>query len=225
MATHQEIAQVSDAELVERMTSTHADRFDDQFWEYFAELVSPVIPDNGTVLDIGCGPGLLLRDFQDRLPGAKFIGTDVTSAMIDYANNQVDYSGDKPDYKIHDVTEERLPFGDGQVDLVSMVAVLHVLNDPFAVINEIKRVLKPGGIFLLQDWVRAPLPTYFERMAPETDPAKLSVVRGRLMPLFTVHNKYTLEDWLWLLAEAGLVVKHHRQLRSPHFCTFVCTSD
>jgi SAM-dependent methyltransferase len=103
-----------------------------------------------------------------------------------------------------------------------MVAVLHVVNNPFEVCDEIKRVLSPDGIFLLQDWIRTPLPNYLERMIPDIEDEKKDTAYGRLMPLFTVHNKYTLQDWLWLLKQKGFTVIKSQQLGSPHFCTFVC---
>jgi hypothetical protein len=31
-----------------------------------------------------------------------------------------------------------------------------------------------------------------------------------------VHNKYTTEDWQWLLAEAGFAIRHQMQLRPTH---------
>ena len=102
------------------------------------------------------------------------------------------------------------------------LCVLHVLNNPYEVIKEIKRVLSPGGVFLLHDWIRAPLPDYLERMAPDTEDDQKEIIYGGLMGLFTAHNKYTVEDWLWLLKEAGLKVVKHQQLGSPHFCTFAC---
>jgi len=221
MATHQDIANVSDEELVNRMISSHDDRFGETFWSFFNEFVDPHLENESQIIDVGCGPGLFLRDLRQRYPEANLFGSDVTQAMIDYAEG-VSYDGQKPEYKLHDISKDPLPFTDGQVNLLSMVAVLHVLDDPFAICNEIKRVLADDGIFLLQDWIRTALPVYLERMAPAPEQDQLEIVRGRLMALFTVHNKYTQDDWLWLLNEAGFKVDKHRQLGSPHFCTFVC---
>ncbi len=221
MATHQQIANVTDQELVERMIHSHEDRFDAGFWSFFGDHVAPRLPSKPCVVDIGCGPGLLLRDIRKRYPEARLIGSDITPAMIDYAG-QVSYEGEKPEYLLHDITTEPLPLDDDSVDLLTIVAVLHVLNDPVAVCREFRRVLKPGGVFLVQDWVRTPLPSYLERMGGEGDEAQQESIRKRLMALFPVHNRYTLDDWLWLLPQTGFRVLEHRHLRSPHFCTFVC---
>jgi hypothetical protein len=34
--------------------------------------------------------------------------------------------------------------------------------------------------------------------------------------LFAAHNKYTADDWRWLLAEAGFAIRHQAQLRATH---------
>ena len=224
MATHQEIANLSDEDLVNRMTATHDGRFDDEFWSFFDEFVDPHFAGKPHIADVGCGPGLFLRDLSKRYPEASLFGSDVTGAMIEYAS-RVDYEGQRPALELHDITKEELPFADGQVNLVSMVAVLHVLDDPFTVCREIKRVMSDDGIFLLQDWVRTALPVYLDRMTGNAEPEQKEISRTRLLPLFTVHNRYTLDDWLWLLQEAGFRITEHRQLRSEHFCTFVCRKD
>jgi hypothetical protein len=68
---------------------------------------------------------------------------------------------------------------------------------------------------MLHDWVRHPLPTYlaWRRERMQEDP-ETSVQQG--FRLFAVHNKYTLEDWQWLLAEAGFTIRYQTQLRPTH---------
>jgi SAM-dependent methyltransferase len=221
LATHQEIAQVSDEELLQRMISSHGNRFDEVFWDYFGEQVGPGLPESPVIADLGCGPGLLLRDLSQRYPGATLVGLDVTRAMIEYAE-QLDYAGQRPTYHVCDVTTGSLPLADAGVDLLSMVAVFHVLNDPLSVSREIRRVLSPGGLFLLQDWVRTPLADYLARMTADAPPEMAGLVRERVLRLFPTHNKYTVDDWLWLLDQGGFEVVDYRELNSPNFRTFVC---
>ena len=84
MATHQGIANISDEELVDRMITTHNDRFDDAFWSFFNEFVDPNLGDCPQILDGGCRPGLFLRDLRRRYPKARLLGTDVTEVMIGF---------------------------------------------------------------------------------------------------------------------------------------------
>jgi SAM-dependent methyltransferase len=95
-----------------------------------------------------------------------------------------------------------------------MSSVLHVLDEPWPVLAEIRRVLGRDGIFLLHDWIRQPLSAY---LAWRRDVlAETEAESGRGFRLFPVHNKYTTEDWQWLLAEAGLVIRHDEQFRASH---------
>ncbi len=77
--------------------------------------------------------------------------------MIDYGRQ---LPGVTLTLALHDVTTRPLPHAAGTVDLVSMASVLHVIDEPLPVLAEIRRVLAPGGVFLLHDWIRRPLPAY-----------------------------------------------------------------
>ena len=96
-----------------------------------------------------------------------------------------------------------------------MSSVLHVFDEPLPALAEIRRALAPGGIFLLHDWIRQPLPTY---LAWRRDVLKEGEAesRRRGYRLFPAHNKYTTEDWRWLLAEAGFAIRDETQLRASH---------
>lgn len=205
---------MTDADLLQRMVGTHAERFGEPFWAYFAARVAPHLPPHPTIVDLGCGPGLMLRDLGERYPGAILHGYDVTPAMIAHAQ-RLTYAGPKPVLAVHDVTAQPLPHPAAGVDAVSMSAVLHVVDEPLAVLAEIRRVLAPGGTFLLNDWIRQPLPAYLawrRDTMKETDAES----RRRGFRLFPVHNKYTPEDWRWLLGEAGFTIRDETELRPAH---------
>jgi SAM-dependent methyltransferase len=96
-----------------------------------------------------------------------------------------------------------------------MTAVLHVLDEPLPVLAEIRRVLAPQGLFALHDWLRQPLADYLAwRRDYVKEPEPECSRRG--YRLFAVHNKYTVDDWQWLLAEAGFAVRHAAQVRPSH---------
>ena len=218
MPTHQQIGGASDEQLLQRMVSTHADRYAAPFWELFDKHVTPALPPRPVMIDLGCGPGLLLRDLSDRHPAATLYGYDVTPAMIAHGQ-QLAFRGPTPTFKLHDVTAQPLPHDARSVHLVSMSSVLHVLDEPLPVLAEIRRVLAPGATFLLNDWIRQPLSAYltYRREVLGEGPEQT----GRGFRLFPVHNKFTPEDWRWVLAQAGLTIRHEAELRASHRI-FVC---
>jgi SAM-dependent methyltransferase len=219
--THQSLTGSSDEYLLQRMVSTHADRYGDEYWAIFDAHVAPHLPRDAVVVDLGCGPGLFLRDVRERHPSATVYGYDVTPAMVAHAR-QLSWKGPAPIFAVHDLTKQPLPHAAGVAHLVSMSSVLHVLDEPLPVLAEIRRVLAPGGVFLLQDWIRQPLAAYLDFRRDVMGDAGPDAQR-RSFQLFPVHNKYTPLDWRWLLAEAGLVIRHEAQLRASHRM-FVTTS-
>lgn len=214
MATHQELGGTSDEEFLERMVATHPERYGHDFWAVFAAHVAPTLPPNPVAIDLGCGPGLFLRDLGGRYPQASLYGYDLTPAMIAYAG-QLPVDGGRPTLVLHDVATQPLPHEADSVHLVAMSSVLHVVDEPLPVLAEIRRVLTPGGTFLLHDWIRRPLRDYLQwRIERQGEDEMTSRRRG--FRVFPVHNKYTTEDWHWLLADAGLTIRYQTQLRPTH---------
>ena len=220
MPTHQEIG-VSDQEFVERMAARYPRRFNDEYWSVFKANVGRHLPAEPSIVDLGCGPGLYLRDLSERHRGSRLYGFDATPAMIDHAQ-QLRHQGAAPTLVVHDVEKEPLPLDPCSVDLVSMTALLHLLEDPFAVLSEVRRVLRPGGLCLLDDWVRMPLAEYIRTRERDRDET-VDKSHKRWLRLFPIHNKYTVADWKWLLAETGFSVVSTVQIR-PQSQIFVAVT-
>ena len=214
MPTHQSLSGASDDDLLRRMVTTHPDRFGSDFWTFFTAHVT-ALPPGAVAIDLGCGPGLFLRDLGARYPTAVLYGYDVTPAMIAHGQHQISYTGAKPTLAIHDVAGQPLPHASGSVGLVTMSSVLHVLDEPLPVLTEIRRVLAPGGTFVLSDWIRQPLEAYL-RWRREGMGESEAESRRRGFRLFPVHAKYTTEDWHWLLGEAGFRIRDQAELRASH---------
>jgi SAM-dependent methyltransferase len=191
------------ASALARQLERYYVRFNDDFWVFFATEVQPLLPDAPVLADLGCGPGLYLRDMSARLPRAKLIGVDQMETMLGHARS-LEYVGATPTFKSGDVTGT-LPLIDESVDLLTIAAVMHSLEDPFSFLKEVRRVLKPGGVFLLYDWVRVGFKAYLDlRVSEPGDP--LEARYPRALELFSTHNKYTDQDWRWIFEEAHFSV-------------------
>lgn len=113
------------------------------------------------ILDIGCGTGLLLNILNELYPNSKLNGIDISEKMILKATNNV------PRANIVKSDVHSLPFDDEKFDLVVCTASFHHYENDFSVMNEVKRVLKPGGKFIVLDSIRDPfylswLPYYWD---------------------------------------------------------------
>jgi SAM-dependent methyltransferase len=138
--------------------------------------------------------------------------------MVDYAQD-LEYAGPRPVLAVHDLATQPLPLDTGAVHLVCMTAVLHVLEEPLPALAEVRRVLASSGVFLLHDWIRTSLQAYLTSRL-EGQGEALEASRRCWFRLFPMHNKYTEDDWQWLLAEAGFTIQCRTQVR-PNFRLFV----
>jgi ubiquinone/menaquinone biosynthesis C-methylase UbiE len=105
----------------------------------------------GTAVDIGCGPGYLVALLAKKSKGLHITGLDLSEEMLEQALAHAQAVGveNRVAFKIGDAG--RLPFEDHSVDLVVSSLSLHHWCDPIEVMNEIARVLRPGGAFLIFD--------------------------------------------------------------------------
>jgi ubiquinone/menaquinone biosynthesis C-methylase UbiE len=93
------------------------------------------------VLEIGCGLGT--DGVQFAKAGAEYTGVDLTSAAVDLARRNFELRGLKGTFQTSDA--ERLDFPDASFDLVYSHGVLHHTPDTQLAIDEVYRVLRPGG--------------------------------------------------------------------------------
>jgi ubiquinone biosynthesis O-methyltransferase len=97
-----------------------------------------------TVLDLGCGGGFMAEALAQR--GAAVTGIDPAEKAIAIAQRHAASQNLSIKYLVG--TGEALPAADGSMDYVVCVDVLEHVADLGEVINEVRRVLKPGGLFL-----------------------------------------------------------------------------
>lgn len=99
---------------------------------------------SGLLLDVGCGSRPFEPVFQGRV--RRYYGTDLRASRY--------LGGRRPDAF---ATAEALPFRDGAFDTLLGLSMLTYLPEPGRMLDEAARVLRPGGILLLEFTQMAPL--------------------------------------------------------------------
>jgi arsenite methyltransferase len=105
------------------------------------------------VLDLGCGAGAdLLIAAQMTGPAGRAIGVDMTATMLDRARASA-AEMELANVELHESLIEALPLDDASVDVVISNGVIDLVPDKDAVLDEIDRVLRPGGRLQVADVV------------------------------------------------------------------------
>lgn len=100
-----------------------------------------------TALDVGCGVGHWSRVILPHLPAeARLFGIDREPEWVKQAAARAERAGfaERASYRLGDA--EKIPFHDDVFDLVTCQTLLIHVRDPKAVLREMMRVLKPGGL-------------------------------------------------------------------------------
>lgn len=124
-----------------------------------------------TVLDVACGPGLVAAAFAAR--AGRVTGIDLTPAMIARAETTArDQGVSNVTFQVGDVLP--LPFPDGAFSIVVSRFAFHHFQDPAAVLQEMRRVCRPGGRVVVCDLMASNDPVKaaaFHRMEMLRDPS------------------------------------------------------
>ena len=105
----------------------------------------------GTITDVGCGPGYLLQVMAEEFPNIRLIGVDISTEMVERARVNLGSKGYGERVEFKEGSADNLPFDDGTQDFVVSTLSLHHWADPQHSFDEIYRVLKPGGQMLILD--------------------------------------------------------------------------
>ncbi|MFN8173610.1 MAG: class I SAM-dependent methyltransferase [Solirubrobacteraceae bacterium] len=98
------------------------------------ELFSRAAP--GSVLDVGCGEGVLTEQWADRLGDGRIVGIDLEDEKL--AAEWAKRSRDNLSYRV--MKAENLPFSDGEFELAAAIEVLEHVPDPEHTVAEMARV-------------------------------------------------------------------------------------
>src|SRR5919198_5739649 len=124
--------------------------YDDFMGRYARELSSVFadfagIDSRGSVLDVGCGSGILTEELASRV-GPENVSAVDPSPLVEACAARV------PGADVRKGAAEALPWPDGSFDAALAQLVLHFLDDPVAGLAEMRRVVRPGGIVAACSW-------------------------------------------------------------------------
>ena len=162
---------------------------------YYREIAEQLIaraPSEGRILDIGTGSGFTLKELHDINPDLIPYGLDISEPIVRIARSHLRKLGITPRVFHGDI--QKAPFENDFFDIVTCSNSLSYWPDPVKGINEIHRILKPGGkAILFEPYKEFDLDKIEEAIDHTLKHA--SSVRRRLVKIF---HKFVLK-WGYLL--------------------------
>jgi len=150
----------------------------------FLDMLRQTGFEKARILDAGCGGGDVLIELAESCPEAKMVGIDLSQPLLDVARTAVESAGvaERVSFEKGDV--QAMPFEDGFFDVVISLNMLHYVDDPVAMLNEIERVLAPHGVMglgaLKRSWLAPLMPAM--KMAYTAVEARELLQQSRLRP-------------------------------------------
>ncbi len=100
-----------------------------------------------SLLDVGCGTGMLLETLSVSVPNAELAGADPSTEMLQMARKRLDET-----VLLEQSYAESLPFSDASFDVVVSSSAFHYFGEPLSALKEMARVLRPNGRLVVTDW-------------------------------------------------------------------------
>jgi len=158
---------------------THPRVFDDREWAdgYYrrnrkniartgvrlAKLLKASGCKGGPMLDVGCGfasvPIALAREF----PESHITGIDLGEPLLELGQSLVNKSGLSQRISLQKQDAEQCTFPDASFDVVINTFLLHIIENPVRMLNEIERIAKPGAFVVITDLRRGMLAWFMDK--------------------------------------------------------------
>ncbi|MBA2450941.1 MAG: methyltransferase domain-containing protein [Chloroflexi bacterium] len=142
--------QIGDSGWTDELTAFHEDTagsnhpIDRASRELALEPLGALRARTPVLLEIGCSSGFMLRLLRRRLPDAFVIGADYVRGPLE------ELAGSLPDVPLLQFDLTTCPLPDRSVDAVIMLNVLEHIEDDAGALDQVQRVLRPGGLLILE---------------------------------------------------------------------------
>lgn len=151
-------------------------------WRAVAEKIVEhyQLPDDASILDVGCGKAFLLYEFTQVLPRARVAGVDISQYAVENSKPEVRSN-------LTVASAANLPFEEREFDLVYSINALHNLyiQDLFAALREIQRVGRRHRYVCVESY--------------RNEAEKVNLMYWQL----TCRAFHTPEEWDWIFQQAG----------------------
>jgi ubiquinone/menaquinone biosynthesis C-methylase UbiE len=166
-----------------------------ELYRTWAQRLSQGLAEGGNVLEIAPGPGYLAIELAKRR-NLRIIGLDISETFVAIARGNAEKAGVEIDFQHGDVSA--MPFENEKFDFLICTSAFKNFSEPLKALNEMHRVLQPGGKAWISDLRRDVSNETIDNFVNET--MKIRGLAGILM-------KYTFKHTLRPRALTGAQFK------------------
>lgn len=174
---------------------------------------------SGLALEIGPGPGYLGLEWLKRTQGTQLQGLEISEDMIALACKNAAEYGLSDRIKYYKGDAQQMPFKDEYFDAVFTNGSLHEWSNPESIFNEIERVIKPGGKYLISDLRRDMNPAikgllWLTLKPKEMRPGLMSSLDASytIAEIRTILERSKLQDWQVDQNPFGIVISGQKAI-------------
>jgi ubiquinone/menaquinone biosynthesis C-methylase UbiE len=167
------------------------------------------------ILDVGTGTAQIPIAFCRATPDARVVGVDAAESMLALGRDNAERAGFSDRVELTLADAKALPFVVGAFGAVMSNSIIHHIPEPGAVLAEMVRVLRPGGVIFVRDLLRPSDETMLERLVNEY--AAGANDSQRMMFADSLRAALTLAEVRGLVADLGLDPVAVRQTSDRHW--------
>ena len=129
----------------------------------FVKLLKKIGFTDGTILDVGCGFASVPIEIAKTFPDAKITGIDLGEPLLDIGRTLISNEGLEKQITILKGDAENLQYENDTFDVVINTFLLHIVENPISMLDEIDRVAKPEAKILITDLRRGFLAYFIKK--------------------------------------------------------------
>jgi len=176
--------------------------FADDVLELVNAFDAPIPMKQISLLDLGTGTALIPIEVCQRNSDIRVIATDLANEMLKLAEVNLQQAGLEHVISLERADAKNLSYADQAFDGVISNSLIHHIPDPKSVLQEMIRVVKPGGMIFVRDLLRPDSPAALENLVEFY--AGQENAHQRQLFHDSLHAALTLNEVQGMLQECGL---------------------
>ncbi|HEB31668.1 MAG TPA: class I SAM-dependent methyltransferase [Spirochaetes bacterium] len=180
-----------DKDRIKLLIERFSQMYNELFWKSIANHLQENSPFN--ILDIGCGPGLFMKEISNRFPKAALCGVDEKPEMLEEAGKRVPGA----DLIQGLVDEKFINSHNKKYDIIYAGLVFHELDNQINFLDGVRNhLINKGGLLITYDFVIVPIDTYISAYSP-------FMSKDEIIQRFPKPAKFAKNDIKFLFKETG----------------------